>query len=208
MANIAINFTVNSAGELVLAKGTGDDVIVGSIPSGRCVVNSQQQILVNTDNIVPVRKKVEVTLNFSPALVLTSGVSYNLINIIKSTTPTSGTFLPFFNTTTNELNAYNDDVSLNFKLNVVGNWSGGSSNRSMQVDFVGTTGNRLVESRDVAVTSDILTFTNPFSIDKDGNIATNGTAITIQSNGGNFTATQMLLIAEQVTMVDEILTQP
>jgi hypothetical protein len=205
---IAIGFTVNSAGELVLAKGTGNDVIVGATPSGRCSVNSQQQILVNTSNIVPTRKKVEVTLNFSPSLVLSSGVNYNLINIIKATIPTSGTFLPFFNTTSNELNAYNDDASLNFKLNLVGSWSGGSSNRSIQVDFVGTTGNRIVESRDSAVTSDILTFTNLFSIDKNGNIATNGTAVTIQSNGGNFTATQMLLIAEQVTLVDEILTQP
>ena len=48
------------------------------------------------------------------------------------------------------------------------------------------------------VTTDILSFPTFFSVDKDGNLATNGSDITIQSNGATFTATSILLIAEQM----------
>lgn len=205
MALISISFTVNSNGELVLAKGIGDDTIVGTIPTGYSVVNDKNQLVVNTKNIVPERKKVEVYYTFTPNVVLNQSVTYNLINLIKTYTPVFGQLAPFFNVTTNELNCYNEDASMHFKLNVIGNWSGGSTNRSMQVDFLGTNGNRLVQSRDSAVTSDILTFNNIFSIDKGGNIATNGTEVTIQSNGGDFTMTNLLLIAEQEVITDEIL---
>lgn len=205
MALIAISFTVNSNGELVLAKGIGDDVIVGTIPTGYSVVNDKNQLVVNTKNIVPERKKVETYYTFTPNIVLSSGIDYNLINLIKNRTPDSGQLLPFFNVLTDEMNCYNEDATLHFKANIIGSWSGGSSNRSMQIEFVGTQGNRLVESRDSAVTSDILTFTNIFSIDKNGNIATNGTAVVIKSNGGDFTMTNLLLIAEQKVITDEIL---
>lgn len=202
---LSLSFTVNSDGELVLAKGIGDDIVVGSIPTNYLVVNDKNQLVVNTKNIVPERKKVEVYYSFPPDMIMIQGMSYNLINLIKSVTPIFGQLSPFFNVTTEELNCYNEDAGLHFKLNVIGSWSGGSSNKSMQIDFVGTNGNRLVQSRDAAVTSDVLTFNNLFSIDKDGNIATNGTAITIQSNGGDFTIANLLLIAEQDTITDEIL---
>ena len=202
---IAIQTPVNSNGEIVLTSGIGDDVIVGSIPEAYCSVNEYGHLLVNTKHIVPVRKKSEVTYSFSPALTLVDGTAYNLINIIKNTTPTSGTLAPFFNVVTNELNCYNEDASVTFKLNVIGSWAGGSTNRSMQVDFLGTVGNRIVQNRNSSVTSDILMFSAPLSIDKNGNIATNGTAVTIQSNGGDFSVTNILLIAEQTVTTDIIL---
>ena len=46
--------------------------------------------------------------------------------------------------------------------------------------------------------ADIVSLTTFFSVDKDGNLATNGSDITIKSNGGTFTATTILLIAEQM----------
>ncbi|MCV5526947.1 tail needle knob protein, partial [Escherichia coli] len=36
-----------------------------------------------------------------------------------------------------------------------------------------------------------------FSVDKDGFLATNGSTLTIQSNGASFTATTIKIIAEQ-----------
>lgn len=121
----------------------------------------------------------------------------NLINLIKNLTHT-GSLAPFFNTTTNKLNVFNQNTTVTFKVNVIGSWSGASTNRSMTVDFPQTNGNSLTKTRDAQVTTDILSFPTFFSVDKDGNLATNGSDITIQSNGATFTATSILLIAEQM----------
>lgn len=121
----------------------------------------------------------------------------NLINLIKSL-PHTGSLSPFFNTTTNKFNVFNNDSTVTFKVNVVGAWAGSSSQRSMTVSFPSTQGNTLVESRDQAVTSDILSFPTFFSVDAGGNLALNGSDITIQSNGAAFTASAILIIAEQM----------
>lgn len=121
----------------------------------------------------------------------------NLINLIKSL-PHTGSLSPFFNTTANKFNVSNNDSTVTFKVNVVGAWAGSSSQRSMTVSFPSTQGNTLVESRDQAVTSDILSFPTFFSVDAGGNLALNGSDITIQSNGAAFTASAILIIAEQM----------
>lgn len=121
----------------------------------------------------------------------------NLINLIKNLTHT-GSLAPFFNTTTNKLNVFNQNTTVTFKVNVIGTWSGTSTNRSMTVDFPQTNGNSLTKTRDAQVTTDILSFPTFFSVDKDGNLATSGSDITIVSNGATFTATSILLIAEQM----------
>lgn len=102
------------------------------------------------------------------------------------------------------MNVFNDNSSLAFKVNLVGTWSTSSTNRSMQLDFLGTNGNRLVASRDVAVTSDVITLATFFSVDKNGNLVQNGTSPVIRSNNGTYTVTAVLLIAEQVTTVSAI----
>lgn len=121
----------------------------------------------------------------------------NLINLIKNLTH-SGSLSPFFNTTTNKFNVFNINATTTFKLNIAGSWSGSSTNRSMTVSFPNTNGNTLVASRDQAVTIDILSFPTFFSVDQGGNLATNGSDITIQSNGASFTATSILIVAEQM----------
>lgn len=130
------------------------------------------------------------------SLVIPTTVT-NLINLIKAL-PHTGSMGPFFNTTTNKFNVFNVSSTVTFKINIVGTWVGASANRSMTVSFPGTNGNTLVESRDSAVTTDIISFPTFFSVDKDGNLATNGSDITIQSNGATFTATAILIIAEQM----------
>ena len=79
----------------------------------------------------------------------------NLINLIKNLAH-SGSLAPFFNTTTNKLNVFNQNTTVTFKVNVIGTWSGASTNRSMTVDFPQTNGNSLTKTRDAQVTTDIL----------------------------------------------------
>lgn len=141
------------------------------------------------------RQKSEVT--FSGLNLTIPTTATNLINLVKNLSHT-GSLAPFFNVTTNKFNVFNIGTTVTFKLNIIGTWGGASTNRSMTVSFPGTTGNTLVESRDAAVTQDILSFPTFFSVDKDGNLATSGSDITIQSNGGTFTAATILLIAEQM----------
>jgi hypothetical protein len=148
----------------------------------------------------PTRKKTEVYWSGLTGRTLTADTDINLVTFLKGLpAPASGTLAPFFNTTSNKLNAYNDNASLAFKVSLVGSWPAGGSNRSMQIDFTGANGNRLVASRDAAVTSDAITLATFFSIDKNGGIVTNGAAPVIRSNGGTYTVTAVLLIAEQVT---------
>lgn len=150
----------------------------------------------------PKRKKSEVFWSglTGPNAELVADTNRDLIAWVKALpAPQFGTLAPFFNTVSDKLNAFNSDTSLSFKLNLVGSWSGGSAQRSMQLDFIGTNGNRLVASRDVQVTDDTVTLATFFSIDAGGNIVTNGTKPVIRSNNGSFTATSILLIAEQAT---------
>lgn len=129
-------------------------------------------------------------------VLLTNGATSNIISVLKGIPPTAGTLSPFFRTTDDKLWPYNQDRSLMFKLNLIGNFTGASQARSITLNFVGTNGNTYVQNRPENST-DILSFTTFFSIDKDGAMATNGTAITVTPNGGNFTITSALLVAEQ-----------
>lgn len=158
---------------------------------------SEQDFLNSLQGASYMRQKSEVTWS-GISLVIPTGSPINLINALKALTPSGGTLAPFFNTTDNKLHVFNQNMTVNFKLNLIGSWAGSTENRSMTLNFVGTTGNTLTYSRDTTVTSDNVSFRTFLSIDQDGNIATNGTELTIVSNGAAFTATQVLLIAEQL----------
>ena len=158
---------------------------------------SEQDFLDSLQGASYMRQKSEVTWS-GISLVIPTGSPINLINALKALTPSGGTLAPFFNTTDNKLHVFNQNMTVNFKLNLIGSWAGSTENRSMTLNFVGTTGNTLTYSRDSSVTSDNVSFRTFLSIDQGGNIATNGTELTIVSNGAAFTATQVLLIAEQL----------
>lgn len=158
---------------------------------------SEQDFLDSLQGASYMRQKSEVTWS-GISLVIPTGSPINLINTLKALTPSGGTLAPFFNTTDNKLHVFNQNMTVNFKLNLIGSWAGSTENRSMTLNFVGTTGNTLTYSRDSSVISDNVSFRTFLSIDQDGNIATNGTELTIVSNGAAFTATQVLLIAEQL----------
>lgn len=121
----------------------------------------------------------------------------NLVSLLKTLTPSSGTLAPFFDTVNNKMVVFNENKTLFFKLSIVGTWPSGTANRSMQLTFSGSVPDTLVSSRNAATTTDNILLATFFSVDKDGFLATNGSTLTIQSNGAAFTATTIKIIAEQ-----------
>ena len=141
------------------------------------------------------RKKSEVV--YSGVSVTIPTAPTNLVSLLKTLTPSSGTLAPFFDTVNNKMVVFNEDKTLFFKLSIVGTWPSGTANRSMQLTFSGSVPDTLVSSRNSATTTDNILLATFFSVDKDGFLATNGSTLTIQSNGAAFTATTIKIIAEQ-----------
>ncbi|HFT5613136.1 TPA: tail needle knob protein [Escherichia coli] len=141
------------------------------------------------------RKKSEVV--YSGVSVTIPTAPTNLVSLLKTLTPSSGTLTPFFDTVNNKMVVFNENKTLFFKLSIVGTWPSGTTNRSMQLTFSGSVPDTLVSSRNSATTTDNILLATFFSVDKDGFLATNGSTLTIQSNGAAFTATTIKIIAEQ-----------
>ena len=141
------------------------------------------------------RKKSEVV--YSGVSVTITTAPTNLVSLLKTLTPSSGTLAPFFDTVNNKMVVFNENKTLFFKLSIVGTWPSGTANRSMQLTFSGSVPDTLVSSRNAATTTDNILLATFFSVDKDGFLATNGSTLTIQSNGAAFTATTIKIIAEQ-----------
>ncbi|MBX8819619.1 tail needle knob protein [Escherichia coli] len=141
------------------------------------------------------RKKSEVV--YSGVSVTIPTAPTNLVSLLKTLTPSSGTLAPFFDTVNNKMVVFNENKTLFFKLSIVGTWPSGTANRSMQLTFSGSVPDTLVSSRNSATTTDNILLATFFSVDKDGFLATNGSTLTIQSNGAVFTATTIKIIAEQ-----------
>ncbi|WP_396015900.1 tail needle knob protein [Escherichia coli] len=141
------------------------------------------------------RKKSEVV--YSGVSVTIPTAPTNLVSLLKTLTPSSGTLAPFFDTVNNKMVVFNENKTLFFKLSIVGTWPSGTTNRSMQLTFSGSVPDTLVSSRNAATTTDNILLATFFSVDKDGFLATNGSTLTIQSNGAAFTTTTIKIIAEQ-----------
>ncbi|ENF3472213.1 hypothetical protein SNU58_004202 [Escherichia coli] len=141
------------------------------------------------------RKKSEVV--YSGVSVTIPTAPTNLVSLLKTLMPSSGTLAPFFDTVNNKMVVFNENKTLFFKLSIVGTWPSGTANRSMQLTFSGSVPDTLVSSRNAATTTDNILLATFFSVDKDGFLATNGSTLTIQSNGAAFTATTIKIIAEQ-----------
>lgn len=141
------------------------------------------------------RKKSEIVYTSQSLVIPTTPV--NLVTILKALTPSDGALAPFFDTTLDKLVVYNENKSVNFKLILVGSWASGSANRSMSLNFTGTVPDTINDIRYPSVATDSVFFATFFSVDVDGFLATNGSTLTIQSNGSNFTANTIKIIAEQ-----------
>ncbi|MEX3002691.1 tail needle knob protein [Serratia fonticola] len=141
------------------------------------------------------RKKSELTFTGLTLNIPTTAT--NLVTLLKALTPTSGTFAPFFDTTADKMVVFDENKTVNFKLSIIGTWTGGTTNRSMQLTFSAAVPDTLVVSRNAATTNDNVLMATFFSVDQGGFLATNGSTMTIQSNGSAFTATTIKMIAEQ-----------
>ncbi|EPR7242327.1 tail needle knob protein [Escherichia coli] len=156
---------------------------------------SDHETRIDALEYVTTRKKSEVV--YSGVSVTIPTAPTNLVSLLKTLTPSSGTLSPFFDTVNNKMVVFNENKTLFFKLSIVGTWPSGTSNRSMQLTFSGSVPDTLVSSRNSATTTDNILLATFFSVDKDGFLATNGSTLTIQSNGAAFTATTIKIIAEQ-----------
>lgn len=106
------------------------------------------------------RKKSEVV--YSGVSVTIPTAPTNLVSLLKTLTPSSGTLAPFFDTVNNKMVVFNENKTLLFKLSIVGTWPSGTANRSMQLTFSGSVPDTLVSSRNAATTTDnilLATFT-------------------------------------------------
>lgn len=143
-----------------------------------------------------IRRKVECT--WTNLTGVTIGDSTNLITLLKDL-PHSGNLAPLFNTTVDKMIVYNSNFSVYFKLNLIGTWASNSSNRAIELNFPPTVGNRLTAARVQGTsTQDTINLLNMFSVDVNGNMATNGTQCFISAIGSTFIPSTILLIAEQV----------
>lgn len=141
------------------------------------------------------RKKSELTFTGISLNIPTT--PSNLVTLLKALTPTSGDFAPFFDTTADKMVVFNENKTVNFKLSIIGTWTGGTTNRSMQLTFSGAVPDTIVVSRNAATATDNVLMATFFSVDQGGFLAINGSTMTIQSNGSVFTATTIKMIAEQ-----------
>lgn len=141
------------------------------------------------------RKKSEVVYTSQSLVIPTTPA--NLITLLKALTPTSGTLAPFFDTTLDKMVVYNENKTINFKLIIAGSWASGSANRSISITFTGAVPDTINDIRYPGVATDSVFFATFFSVDIDGFLATNGSTITIKSNGSDFTANTIKIIAEQ-----------
>lgn len=151
-------------------------------------------------SLIPTRKKSEVHwtgLN----ITLAPDTPTNIVTLLNGHLAASGSFAPMFDNSVGKLTPFNDDRSVNFKLNLIGSFTGGSVNRALQLDFTGTIGNRLTISRETGIVPvpGSVQFTTFFSVNKNGNLATNGTEPILTGFGGDFIINEVLLIAEQET---------
>lgn len=149
------------------------------------------------------RKKSEAVYS-GISIPLPSNSASNIISLLAAQTITSGSLAPFFNVVAGKLKPFNDNATIDVKLNIVGTWASSSTNRSIEFDVVGSLGNKIVENRLQNVLEDTFSFSIPLFVDIDGNLATNGAAITLKPNGAIFTITSAVLIAAQVTTLTAI----
>ncbi|CAH0528415.1 hypothetical protein CTH30272_02099 [Allocatenococcus thiocycli] len=141
------------------------------------------------------RQKSEVVYSGISLAITTTQV--NLLQLLGTLTPTSGSLSPFFDTTTGLMTGLNKDKNLYFKLAIIGTYDNSSGNRSMQFDFGTIVPDIIVRSRDASVSTDNIFIATFFSVETDDDITDPGIDILIKANGSGFTATQIKIIATQ-----------
>lgn len=148
------------------------------------------------------RQKSEVVYSGISLAITTAQV--NLLTLLGTLTPTSGTLAPFFDTDDGLLIGLNKNKNLSFKLSIRGSYDNASGNRSMEFTFGVSVPDTIVYSRDSSVMTDNVFINTFFSVEEGGEIVSPGIPITIKANGSAFTATEIKIIATQQVIMFEI----
>lgn len=155
--------------------------------------------------MLPVEQKTEILFKGLSIGVPTGATGINLIEALALESPEYGQFYPFLNTESGKLNVFNTTEQVTLKVNIVGAFRGDSSNRSLTMRLLGTDGNALTQNRPAASELDIFSFVLPVMVDKDGNVASNGTAIQLFAGGGAFSVAECLIaVTQRVTPNTEL----
>lgn len=147
----------------------------------------------------PERRKCE-TYWSGLSINLTSGVIYNIIELLKGIPNTSGDDInnsPFISTAENKVKLYNESKSTWVKVSLHGLHTGGGTSAGMECGFSLSTPDVFTAGRVVAVPEDVYSFTNLISVDRFGFAATQGFAISISPAARNYTLDSVKLIVEQ-----------
>lgn len=141
------------------------------------------------------RQKSEVVYSGISLAITTTKV--NLLTLLGTLTPTSGTLLPFFDVSSGLMIGLNKNKNLNFKLSIRGSYAGGTDNRSMQFVFGSVVPDTIVVSRNSATSVDDVFINTFFSVEEGDDITDPGITIDVKANGSVFTATEIKIIATQ-----------
>lgn len=173
-------------------------LLVGEFGKKVMEARTEEELPFSTGSAPSTRKKMEVL--FDGISIVVDTTDKNLISLLSGLSPTSGSLNEFFNTTSNKLNVYDDNASLLMKFNVIGTWNSTSgSPNTMQIAFGNSTGNVISSLKTSGTDADVLQFVSYLSIDKNGAIATGGSAPVIRVMDSDFTVTSIFITLEQWT---------
>lgn len=146
----------------------------------------------------PYRAKIETIWDNITGMTLVADTQYNIITLLKGK-PKDSDYAPFINDVSDRLFALPVDSTMHFKFNIYGTWSSTNNQRSMVMDFLGTSNNSLTVNRAFVKNPDTINFITFFAIDRDGDIQGVGTPPVIATSGANFTVTRAVLIIDQLS---------
>ncbi|APU01965.1 hypothetical protein [Aeromonas phage L9-6] len=143
--------------------------------------------------------RVKSELSWSGLSLAITSTPSNLITLLKASPQTSGAWAPMFNTTTDKMvAAKNDDRTLFYKIAITGTFASASSANALTLTT--TSGANVDVSTAIRLANQVsqnVNFGSFISVDKNGNFATNGATLNIESTTSDFTITSVRLIAEQ-----------
>lgn len=151
---------------------------------------------------VRVRKKTEVKATRS-FYTMKAGQDYNVVDLLAALGIDSGTLEPLLKQTGKVLKPYNTDADLHFKVVLLGTWAAAGT-RSMELNVGTVTENRFIQNRANAASSDSFTFSSMIAVDVGGAAATNGVALNVKPNGGDFLLNTVFVAVTQMALPSDI----
>ncbi len=191
-----------SSNELVVSFLVLNGVTTSLTSAQKLEVNTYTRHVCKSDpwlsSRTPSRVKIETIWDNVTGITLLADTQYNIVTLLKGK-PKDSSYAPFINDVSDRLFALPVDSVMNFKFNIYGTWSATNNQRSMTMDFLGTSNNSLTVNRAFVKNPDTINFITFFAIDRDGDIQGVGTPPVVTVLGANFTVTRAVLIIDQLS---------